>query len=296
MWEFGTSSFKCTGHKFTVRLTNCVVILQYVGSTMSTPDSDATLKCICGVYRAHILNSEKDGDEDGQDYPIFNDLESQQKRSQHKRAFKKGFSAPVFVVKPPPPALEEITAFFRDVFYASKMESDCMIISLIYVERLIKTTEGKLRPRTSNWRSILFSCMVLASKVWDDLSMWNVDFSETCPTGVEFSLQRINELEIALLATLDYQVKVPAGEYAKYYFLLRSMLIKSGLGGEKMKASDPLDIEGAKRLQHMSSLFQHKATSRRDLMTSISSKNFEQTANRSGTAKGKVQLEHVVRM
>ncbi len=225
---------------------------------MSTPDSDATLKCICGVYRAHILNSERDDDEDGHDYRIFNDLESQQKPSQNKRTSKKGFSAPVFVVKPSPPALEEITAFFRDVFYAAKMEPDCMIITLIYVERLIKTTEGKLRPRTSNWRSILFSCMVLASKVWDDLSMWNVDFSETCPTGVEFSLQRINELEIALLATLDYQVKVPAGEYAKYYFLLRSMLIKSGLGGEKMKASDPLDIEGAKRLQHMSSLFQHK--------------------------------------
>jgi hypothetical protein len=45
-------------------------------------------------------------------------------------------------------------------------------MSLIYVERLIKTTEGGLRPRSSNWRSVLFSCMILASKVWDDMSMW----------------------------------------------------------------------------------------------------------------------------
>lgn len=227
---------------------------------------------------------------DDQEYRIFNDLESQQKRSS-----KKGFSAPVFVVKPPPPSFDDITAFFRDVFYAAKMEPDCLIITLIYIERLIKTTDGKLRPRTSNWRSILFSCMVLASKVWDDLSMWNIDFSETCPTGVQFSLQRINELEIALLTTLDYEVKVPAGEYAKYYFLLRSMLIKSGLGGENMKASDPLDVEGAKRLQHLSSLFQHKATSRRDLMTSISTRNVQQQLS-GASAKGKVQLEHVVRM
>lgn len=272
---------------------NC---FQYVGSTMSTPDSDATLKCICGVYRAHILNAEREGGDDHQDYRIFNDLESQQRSSQQKRTSKKGFNAPVFVVMPPAPALEEITAFFRDAFYAAKMEPDCMIITLIYIERLIKTTEGKLRPRVSNWRSILFSCMVLASKVWDDLSMWNVDFSETCPTGVEFSLQRINELEIYLLATLEYEVKVPAGEYAKYYFLLRSMVIKSGLGGEKMKACDPLDIEGAKRLQHMSSLFQHKAISRRDLMTSISTRNFQQMSSGSVTARGKVQLEHVVKM
>lgn len=70
------------------------------------------------------------------------------------------------------PSLEDITAFYRDVFRKSQMETDCIIMTLIYVERLIRRTEGRLRPRSSNWRSILFSCMILASKVWDDLSMW----------------------------------------------------------------------------------------------------------------------------
>lgn len=49
-------------------------------------------------------------------------------------------------------------------------------MSLVYVERLVKSSSGKLRPNVENWRSILFSCMVLSSKVWDDLSMWNADF------------------------------------------------------------------------------------------------------------------------
>jgi Cyclin, N-terminal domain len=138
------------------------------------------------------------------------------------------------------------------------MEHDCIIMSLIYVERLIKQTQGSLRPRSSNWRSVLFSCMVLASKVWDDLSMWNADFSQTCPAGVEFSLARINELEIAVLNALEYKTKVVASEYAKYYFLLRSMLIKSGLGGDDMKTMNPLDIEGAKRLQQVSTRFQSR--------------------------------------
>ena len=98
------------------------------------------------------------------------------------------------------------------------MEVDCIIISLIYIERLIKLTDGKLTPSSNNWRSILFSCMVLASKVWDDLSMWNCDFSKIGPGGVTFSLSRTNELEIALLLALEYKVKVNASEYAKYYF------------------------------------------------------------------------------
>jgi len=98
--------------------------------------------------------------------------------------------------------------------------------------------------------------MVLASKVWDDMSMWNADFSQTCPNGVKFPLKRINELEVAVLSALSYKVKVPASEYAKYYFLLRSMLIKSGLVSDNGDATTPLDVEGARRLQQVSSQFQ----------------------------------------
>lgn len=52
-------------------------------------------------------------------------------------------------------------------------------------------------------------------------------------------------------------MKVPASEYAKYYFLLRSMLIKSGLAGEDLGSLDPLDVRGARRLQEVSSQFEN---------------------------------------
>lgn len=264
---------------------------------MSTPDIDATLKCVCGVFRAHVLQSETlEIDEGSQlpEYRVFNDQETQQKSTQ--RQYRPHVD---FVVKPPPPSLEDITTFYRDVFRRAKMEPDCIIMSLIYVERLVKVTQGALRPRTCNWRSILFSCMVLSSKVWDDLSMWNADFSQTCPAGVHFSLQRINELEIAILTVLQYRVKVPAGEYAKYYFLLRSMLIKSGLASADLKASNPLDVEGAKRLQHLSSVYENTAGSRANQVTGSSS-NFMRSASTSVLAAGgpsdKVGLEHIVQM
>lgn len=61
---------------------------------------------------------------------------------------------------------------------------------------------------------------------------------------------------MAVLSALQYNVKVPASEYAKYYFLMRSMLLKSGLGSDQ--CCTPLDVDGARRLQQLSSLYQQR--------------------------------------
>ena len=50
-----------------------------------------------------------------------------------------------------------------------------------------------MKVRPYNWKSLLLSAMVMSSKVWDDLSMCNADFSLVCPS---FTLSRINELEL----------------------------------------------------------------------------------------------------
>lgn len=200
----------------------------YLGSTLSTPDKDALIKCVCGVFRAHMLQRAEgvfatfacsaptsSSSSSSMEHAIFRDRRpSGDYRSLDTSSI---------------PSLDAVTDYYRSIFMRSQMEVECIIISLIYIERLVKTTNGKLSPRPDNWRSLLFSCMVLASKVWDDLSMWNCDFSKIGPLGMIFSLHRTNELEIELLRTLKYKVKVEASEYAKYYFFLRSMLCRSGL-------------------------------------------------------------------
>lgn len=227
-------------------------------------------------------------------YKVFNDLESEQGG--------KFFESSTIVNLPPkPPGLNEVTSFYRDIFFKAQMEADCIIMSLIYVERLIKKTAGRLRPRSNNWRSLLFSCMILSSKVWDDLSMWNVDFSQSCPPGVSFSLKRINELELAVLNVLNFKVKVPASEYAKYYFLLRSMLIKSGLSGEDLGSLNPLDVQGAVKLQQVSSQFESMVVTRSDALdANHRSKSLAVGAVNSKPldygSKPKVGLEQIVKM
>lgn len=263
----------------------------YVGTTMSAPDKDATIKCVCGVIRTHILSSEQLPYDPADDqYRLFNDLASDQAGAAVK--FHNGDQPRV-----PVPSLDDVTKFYRGIFYKAQMEADCMIMSLIYVERLIKRTGGKLRPRAENWRSLMFSCMILSSKVWDDLSMWNADFSQSCPPGVSFPLQRINELELAVLNALSFQVKVPASEYAKYYFLLRSMLIKSGLGGEDLNALDPLDVMSARRLQQVSSQFENLSLGSKPNAVSKRSQSLSITAMKAKQpTKAKLGLEQLVKM
>jgi hypothetical protein len=258
------------------------------------------------VYRAHIWGAEEEDKEKGTPYDhtqdkfrLFNDREAERKpvlMIDEEMSFEE---LTLEDAELKVPSLDAIADFYRDVFTQAQMESDCIIMSLIYVERLVKNTGGLLRPRRSNWRSLLISCLIMASKVWDDLSMWNGDFSQTCPAGVHFSLQRINELELAVLKVLKYKVKVPASEYAKYYFLLRSMLIKSGLGGDELQAMNPLDVEGAKRLEQVSSSFQTMAATKRriaqeDKLRSKSMGDVDRMRMRKAVQGA--SLEHMVQM
>ncbi len=109
-------------------------------------------------------------------------------------------------------------------------------MSFAYLERLLKFTKGKLALVPNNWKAIVLSTMMLASKVYDDMSMWNVDFSRICPS---FTLKRINELEICLLEAIKYDVRVTTSQYAKYYFQLRAMRKALGIriaGGDDSRS------------------------------------------------------------
>lgn len=52
-----------------------------------------------------------------------------------------------------------------------------------------------------------------------------------------------------MLDALNYEVKVPAGEYAKYYFHLRSMIARLGYHRRLESELLPLNVDGAKKLQ-----------------------------------------------
>jgi hypothetical protein len=210
----------------------------YLQNTIYNPDIQATITCVCGVYRAHVVQA-VENDVGNVSAAVVNLSDSDLPDTLNVKVFrdKRGVGSRTTAI-PSVPSLSDILTFYQEFYQRSKMEQDTIIMSLIYVERLIKATNGVLAPCPENWRSILFACMVLASKVWDDLSMWNIDFSNVsaATAGLSaFTLSRINQLELALLKALNFDVRVPAGEYAKYYFLIRTMLLRSGLMQENSK-------------------------------------------------------------
>jgi hypothetical protein len=271
----------------------------YLKNTMATPDVDATIKCVCGVIRAHLIQSEEvlimsPKNPTFEEYEIFNDQskcdESQKAYSFLRISNKSRKSSKL----KPVPSLEEMTMFFCVIFKKAQMENDCVLMTLIYIERLMKQTNGGVRPNANNWRSLIFSCMIMASKVWDDLSMWNKDFTKACPPGIHYSLRRINELEVAVLSCLKYDVKVSASEYAKYYFLIRSMLIRCGLASEDFVDMKPLDLDNAKEFKfekmnksYLSSHLKHQRSK---------SYGADESLTSSGRTSPHVNLEQVVKM
>ena len=103
----------------------------YVGTTMSSQDNEATIKCVCVVIRAHITEARKRKYPPPPVYDIFKDNSTSMV-----------------------PSLDDIRDFFMLIFSKSQLESECIIMALIYCERIIKETDGQLYIRFDNWRSM----------------------------------------------------------------------------------------------------------------------------------------------
>lgn len=49
-------------------------------------------------------------------------------------------------------AHEQVLEFYSYVFKTAQLEKDCVIMSLVYIERVLTETAGKLRIFRKNWR------------------------------------------------------------------------------------------------------------------------------------------------
>lgn len=145
------------------------------------------------------------------------------------------------------PTEGEIYEFAHQLFKSVQLSSECSIVCLIYVERLMEVAKVPLLATT--WRPIFMCGLLLASKVWQDLSSWNVEFASVYP---QYSLESINRLELEFLRRVKWDLYISSSSYAKYYFALRSLVEKPDFrqrynrmvgGVDNVQASEALKIE-----------------------------------------------------
>uniref|UniRef100_A0A6S8W101 Cyclin N-terminal domain-containing protein n=1 Tax=Chaetoceros debilis TaxID=122233 RepID=A0A6S8W101_9STRA len=160
------------------------------------------------------------------------------------------------------PTADDIYQFAHRLFKQVQLSSECSIICLIYVERLMETAKVPLMAKT--WKPIFMCGLLLASKVWQDWSSWNIEFASVYPS---FSVEAINKLELQFLKFVKWDLYISSSLYAKYYFALRSLLEKQdfkkkyvrmvgGVGSvaasEAMKVSKRSELLKEKSLAYLS--------------------------------------------
>jgi len=196
----------------------------YVSSTVSAPDINELLRCIAISIQNYILQGYETQSPvsidifDETKFPLTND--------------------PVDVETIPEQDL--VYKFIETIFEAERLSAECGIMMLAYIDRVREKTSIALH--ACNWRRLVLSTLILASKVWEDQAVWNVDFLSVFPA---VTVKDLGNLEKVLLRHLEYNVSLKASLYAKYYFELRSLAEQD----ERNFPLQPLDKDSAKRLE-----------------------------------------------
>ncbi|KAI8820208.1 uncharacterized protein EV422DRAFT_568162 [Fimicolochytrium jonesii] len=189
----------------------------FVESTITNAQLNETLRCIAGALVKHM--KQKHQGRTNESPEIFS--EEHRPLSNHIQFHRKI------------PEDDDVYKFLECLFNAAELTAEVGIITLIYVERMLNNMN--LRMTAQNWTRIILGGLVLASKVWDDHAVWNIDFVQIFP---DVDVADMNELERYYLVALEFNINVKPSTYARYYFELREVVAM-----EKRWPSRPLNVD-----------------------------------------------------
>jgi len=95
----------------------------------------------------------------------------------------------------------------------------------------------------TTWRRLVLSTLILSSKVWEDLAVWNVDFIELFPN---ITVKDLNKLERVVLDSLDFTVTIKASDYVRQFFSLSAFV---DVGKDRDSGERPMDSDALKKLE-----------------------------------------------
>jgi len=163
-----------------------------------------------------------DGEVEGDDFHEARYLRPQYTLVQSDAGFLPGFGGGITLRRLrytfPNPTSDDVYVFMKQLFHRAHLTAEACIVSLVYVERLMEV--GRTQLRAHNWRPIVLVGLLLASKVWDDLNSWSVEFAAIYP---QYTVHAINTMERLFVSRLGFNLFISGSVYARYYFALRAL-------------------------------------------------------------------------
>ncbi len=159
------------------------------------------------------------------------------------------------------PAADDIYALMHKLFTAAALNPECAIVALVYINRLVAYTHLALH--ASNWKRVVLGAVLMASKVWDDQAVWNVDFCTILP---RIAVDDMNDLERVLLEMLRFNINVDSSVYTKYYFELRDLALEA----QQAFPLAPLTKEAAAKLEVLSASLAGSAAAKSGMRAAVS--------------------------
>ncbi len=142
----------------------------FASSTISTPSAAEILLCVSSVIKIQMDHDVCAPEAVHEQFPYFKEDSS---------------STPNITTDVP--SLEAINTFLHDMFIAGGFSTECNIIALVYINRVISSTG--LTIHQNNWRGIVCAAYLLAQKVWDDSSLNTASFAKLFPI---FTLEQVS--------------------------------------------------------------------------------------------------------
>jgi len=206
----------------------------FLDSTISKPKNAELVRCMGEYFNKIVkLSSSATGDQK-KSYEIFDE-------SLHPLVTK--------VIDYNIPELEVIEKFIKNIFKIGQLAPESLVMGVAYVERIV-AMGFKMYP--FNWKRVILAALILASKVWEDQAVWNVDFLELFPLATPNDL---GQLEKKLLSLLSFDVSLSASDYARIYFDLRA---QSGATEEHFIELKPLNKDGEATLELKTTTYTQK--------------------------------------
>jgi len=147
----------------------------FLDSTISKPKNAELVHCMAEYFQKCIAPSSSVTNDQRKAFEIFDE-------TSHPLVTKQ--------IDHNIPDNEAIEKFIKNIFKIGQLAPESLLMGCAYIERL--TRAGfKLYP--FNYKRVILSALILASKVWEDQAVWNVDFLELFPLATPNDLGQLEK-------------------------------------------------------------------------------------------------------